>query len=925
MAHVFLARDKQHDRWVALKVLKPDLASSVGPDRFLREIKIEAKLQHPHILPLYDSGRADGLLYYTMPYVQGETLRDRLVRDQQLPVEDVVDIARDVAEAIEYANGQGVVHRDIKPENILLSGGHALVADFGIARAVSQAGGENLTTEGVVVGTPAYMSPEQATGVERIDGRSDIYTLGLVVYEMLTGEPPFTGATPGAVLARQASERVPSIEVVRPNIPHAMTMAVEKALAKVPADRYQSAVAFVADLERSATGETGEIPPPPPPARRWRVVVAGVVAAVAAAVLAWQVFVSSSVGLDENVIVMFPLEWSNGGAGDNGHSDGNPLLGEEAAFLIVAWLDGWGSFTWVAGWELLEDRRRDSVRLLKAREKSAIALAQRAAYYVDGRAIRVNSDSVRIALALHYTRRERPFARADTVGSVSEAAQLGVIAAGRLMLSLLPSGETVDMSDVTGVTPQAVQTMVQAEREFHSGRFSSALELYRAAVERDSTFALAGARGAQAASWKHRQSEALDLIHVAVANLEQLAPRWAQFALGFQAYLEARGDSAVHYFEEAIPLSGNWAEGWMGLAETYQHLLPRRSPPDSLARAGFEEVYRRKPGYVPALYHLSEFALRDGDLDRASELLDEYRAAEPERDVLAVPVLALDCLRRSPGAVDWRRHVLEDPDRVYQAAKILGVGGAAPDCAEAGWRAVLAYDTATSENYRFGSLVALQSLLVATGRTADLKLLLDSAAATGSLSGTTGKLDYILDAVAGADVDAEGKAVADSLRRLLPELSETRLWFLAIWDIDNDLLDEATRIRDRLDSLAQTGSRRAGLMVAALTAHLTLAAADTTGALELLESLAPNSPRSSYMNPWESLGLERITLATILFAEGEYERAYNVATVFDSPSAASVIYPVFLRESLELRLEAAREMGWGEKVEELERRLDQLT
>ena len=202
MATVYLARDIRHKRPVALKVLHPELGAVLGTERFLREVETAAGLQHPHILPVFDSGEAAGRLWYTMPYVEGESLRDRLKREVQLPVEDAVRLTREVAEALDYAHRHGVVHRDIKPDNILLTEGHASVADFGIAKAVSTAGGETLTQTGTAVGTPAYMSPEQASPGAPLDGRSDVYSLGCVLYEMLAGEPPFTGPSSQAVIAR---------------------------------------------------------------------------------------------------------------------------------------------------------------------------------------------------------------------------------------------------------------------------------------------------------------------------------------------------------------------------------------------------------------------------------------------------------------------------------------------------------------------------------------------------------------------------------------------------------------------------------------------------------------------------------------------------------------------------------------------------
>ncbi len=244
MATVYLATDLKHEREVAIKVLHPELAATLGPERFDREIKFAAKLQHPNILGLFDSGDADGLLYYVMPFVYGESLRERLTRDGLLPVDFAMHVALEVADALGYAHMLGIVHRDIKPENIMISGGHALVADFGIARAVTEAGsGQKLTETGMAVGTPLYMSPEQAVG-ENVGPTSDIYSLACVLYEMLAGQPPFTGNNARAIMARHAMDQVPSLQVVRETVPDEVEDAIFAALAKVPADRPQTAAQF---------------------------------------------------------------------------------------------------------------------------------------------------------------------------------------------------------------------------------------------------------------------------------------------------------------------------------------------------------------------------------------------------------------------------------------------------------------------------------------------------------------------------------------------------------------------------------------------------------------------------------------------------------------------------------------------------------
>ena len=247
-ATVYLAQDPKHHRQVAIKVLHPDLAAAIGPERFLREIEIAANLSHPHILPLYDSGEAQGFLYYVMPYVVGESLRDRLTREKQLPLDDAMRIVREVADALSYAHIHGVVHRDVKPENILLSGHHAVVADFGVARAISISGTTTLTTMGLAVGTPAYMSPEQASGERELDGRSDIYALGCVLYELLAGRPPFVGPTLESLTHQHIMATPPPIASIRPSVTPALAKAIERALAKTAADRYQTAAQFAEAL-----------------------------------------------------------------------------------------------------------------------------------------------------------------------------------------------------------------------------------------------------------------------------------------------------------------------------------------------------------------------------------------------------------------------------------------------------------------------------------------------------------------------------------------------------------------------------------------------------------------------------------------------------------------------------------------------------
>src|SRR5512145_3402002 len=252
MATVYLAEDLRHKRKVALKVLKPELAAVLGADRFVQEITTTAALQHPHILPLFDSGSAGGFLYYVMPYVEGETLREKLNRETQLSVDEAVRITRDVADALDYAHRRGVIHRDIKPENILLHDGRPVVADFGIALALSAAAGGRMTETGLSLGTPHYMSPEQATAEKEITGRADVYSLASVLYEMLTGNPPHTGATAQQIIMKIITEPVAAVTKHRKSVPPNVAAAVSKALEKLPADRFATAREFAQALRNPA-------------------------------------------------------------------------------------------------------------------------------------------------------------------------------------------------------------------------------------------------------------------------------------------------------------------------------------------------------------------------------------------------------------------------------------------------------------------------------------------------------------------------------------------------------------------------------------------------------------------------------------------------------------------------------------------------
>ncbi|MFC1662037.1 serine/threonine-protein kinase, partial [Gemmatimonadota bacterium] len=325
MATVYRARDLKHDRTVAVKVLKPDLAEVIGADRFLREIRTTANLSHPHILPLFDSGEADGFLYYVMPFVEGESLADRLEREGELPVEEAVQIAREVAEALAHAHRKGVIHRDVKPANIMLEEGHALLADFGIAQAKAGAEVTKLTESGMSLGTPSYMSPEQVTGDGKLDGRADQYALGCVLYEMLAGRPPFTGEGIEAVLRQHLAVDAPRITGSRPTVPKGMATALHRALAKRPADRFRS----MGEFEKALAGATLPLLARIPMGRAKAVVFAGTVvlglAVVAVIASVWGPGAPSGPEYDRHRAVVIPFA----------NLTGDPELDDEATYVTA--------------------------------------------------------------------------------------------------------------------------------------------------------------------------------------------------------------------------------------------------------------------------------------------------------------------------------------------------------------------------------------------------------------------------------------------------------------------------------------------------------------------------------------------------------------------------------------------------------------
>jgi tRNA A-37 threonylcarbamoyl transferase component Bud32 len=914
MSVVYRARDLRHNRDVAVKILRPELSATLGPQRFVREVQIASRLQHPHILPLYDSAEAAGLLYYVMPCVEGESLGQRLGREQELPITEAVRIAREVGAALSYAHEQGIVHRDIKPGNILLSSGIAMVADFGVARAMVEAAEDRMTDSAITVGTPGYMSPEQAGGEQRLDGRSDVYSLGCVLFEMLAGEPPFTGPTPKAVLARHMQQPPPSLRVVRPTVPEPLQAAIERALAKSPADRFRTAADFVAALE--AAEKAARDTPPPTPVTGWKTIAAAG-AMVAGALAIWLAF-QPAASFDQNKVVVFPVV-------ERGFPPGDTGAGYNVALVIEAALEHTHPLKWIDGWSRLDPRLRTSAALVTPGVARGIAKNQHARYFIDG-AVRRHADSVTLILRLNDAVGDSLIAQSSAAGKVdlTPPHQLGLIAIRRLLPTILDPGRRIDLTPLSERRAASVALWIQGEREYRRARFAEAFDFYLRAVAEDSALAFAAIKGAQAAHWMNRSQEAESLTVMALAHQTLLPGRYVDFAKGLQAYLRGSADSAMMWLQRAVTAFPEWGEGAMALGEVYYHLFPRAAPLDSIAEATFTKALADDTTFTPPLFHLAEIALRRGDTKGADRLISRLQAGSPNQSLTAPLVLALRCLRQGVERTDWRSAALTDVAAVVHASRTLSGGASQSRCAEQGFRSVL-FSEGVPPAHTWGALLGLQGLLIAEGRNDEALRIIDSAVAAGTPAALT---LYILDLWAGAPMEQKAAEVDQFAReRFGPEyrgVGPSGLWQLGVWHAWRGDAQRVSKLQGALRTKAEEpGGRRAGLFADALAAHLALVRSDTALAIRLLRTIAPIAPFDSLT--WllaDALPIERLLLARLLLARGATAEAFHVATAFDHQGPIS--YVPFVPLSLAIRVQAADALGWRSAAARARARLASL-
>jgi eukaryotic-like serine/threonine-protein kinase len=696
MATVYLARDLRHERLVALKVLHPELASTLGPERFLLEIRTVARLQHPHILSVHDSGEAAGLLWFTMPFVEGESLRDRLEREHQLPLEVAVRVAHEAARALDYAHRHGLIHRDIKPENILLtSDGDTLVADFGIGRAFGYgAPEERLTETGMIVGTPAYMSPEQGAGERELDGRTDVYSLGVVLYEMLAGEPPFTGPSAQAIVARRFTEAPRPIRTVRDTVPQELEQVVMRALARLPADRYATAGSFAEALDAAArrSGAPGVTAEPiralsprisPGSRKKW---VAGLFGALLAVLLV--VFIRSRAGanaeLDSSLIAVAPFDVLDSRLG---------LWREGMVDLLSRNLDGAGPLRTVSPTVVV---RRWSGR---ADPQSAADLGRRtgAGLALYGSLLAAGRDSARMRVTLMDVQQKRAVEEWDLLDLADRVDRLGDSLTVRVLQGLgrtRPIG-SVRRAGFGSTSLPALKAFLQGEQHLRRSEWDSALGYYERAVRIDSTFPQALRRVSTTLGWIRTGFDSLSIAYAlrAGAHNRGLPPRDSLMTVSdsllaslFQyGVLALRADSGwgsrlqrlFATLQQATSSYSDDPEPWYLLGEAEAHYGAYAGHSAQQQIHAFDRVIALDPDFAPAYIHPIETLAAEGPAEM-QRYLRPYLALNPQ-DVNADGIRLVQAVLSSTGSSNLTRRFAEVPgDGLFAAyLAVLRLGDSA--------------------------------------------------------------------------------------------------------------------------------------------------------------------------------------------------------------------------------------------------------
>ena len=672
MARVFVAQEHALGRRVVVKVLSPELAADIGAERFRREVRFAATLQHPHIVPVLGADESAGLLYYTMPLIEGESLRTRLETERQLPIEEAVRLTRDIAGALAYAHGRGVIHRDVKPENVLLSGGHALLTDFGIAKATERASGEAMTATGMSLGTPAYMAPEQASGERTVDHRADIYALGCMLFELLTGQPPYSGPSVQSVMAQHVAAPIPSASAIRPTVQTKLDRVITRALAKNPVDRFASVAAFTEALADAMTDDRRLTSPlRRGAAARW-VAIAG--AAVVVSAVALYTTTASRPDLDANLLAVAPFQVL----------DPQFALWREGMVDILSRnLDGAGSLRSVP--PTLAIRRWNG----RADRASALALGRKtgAARVVYGALLRSGPDSVRMTVEIADVPRSTTIATlemrdaADRLDRLADSAALAVLRelgrGGAAGVPEPPSSGTKSFA--------ALKSFLQAEQHYRRNAFDSALVAYRDAIRLDSTFALAyrGATWAMMDAGFFLDPVAMEYAARA-SRLNYGLSRRDRLLISADSLLVAvseAGASRRDYRPAVRQLLDHLEAGteqypddpalWYTLGNARAYL---GSPfgQSGRARAAFERAILLDSAFLPSLNYATGLAFSAEDTLTARRLVQRWRQLSPTETAARIVEASLDAGSRTTSET---QRLLDTASTTALSYAVLALGG----------------------------------------------------------------------------------------------------------------------------------------------------------------------------------------------------------------------------------------------------------
>jgi serine/threonine-protein kinase len=869
MSRVFLAVERSLNRQIVVKLLPPELASAVSTDRFRQEIRLAARLQHPHIVPLLSAGEADGLLYYTMPLVEGESLRSRLERTGELPVREAMRILRDVAAGLAYAHEHGVVHRDIKPDNVLLTGGEALVTDFGVAKALSAAataGESGLTSLGVALGTPAYMAPEQGAADPHVDHRADLYAWGCLAYECLTGDPPFTGRQPAALLAAHISAAPEPVERRRAGLPAALAALVMRCLEKRPADRPQSAGELLQVLETAVTPSSGTAPTVPVtsgspttvsarPTRRWGFISALLLVVGAAAAVAWSRRAATASPLDQSLVAIAPFDVL----------DPKLALWHEGMVDVLSRsLDGAGPLRTVSPSIVVQRWKGRADRASAA----ALGKATGAGLVVFG-ALQTGGDSVRVDATLFDARRGRTLGEITRRESQSRLDRLGDSLTVALLIAAnqADAAATLRTGGVGGRSLPALKAYLRSEQEFRRARWDSARASLEETLRIDSAFPLALRRLSQVYGWIGYAGDSLAAelsMHAGALN----------HGLGTRDSLLVLTDSlmggVIHpgrndpvalqrrlllAAAEAVRRYPDDPEAWMAYGESFIHYGNSTEASERDAVRAFMRSIALDPEYAPAYWHVVDKGLRVFGPDTARRYAEKMLALRPEAETAGALRTILLLLGPHATPESLSAIVRREPGRVLQQASNAFAGY--PDTLDRGLVLLRGFATKAPSDWGewvqvrvsiterlYGRLDASHDLLTQTSLPWFTSW---SAAEEGMLRGKMPAAYQVL-----YDRSLSGPYYADSI--------PIGRFMVAVWAEAGDTV-HLRRLAHITDSLARLSAATATVRRAPRLVHafLSLARRDSTTALAEMLAL----PDSEYDDAFL-----RFTRANLLVATG---------------------------------------------------------